>query len=391
MQIQPLSAQDKAAVGAMQAETLALLKTLCRIPAPSHHEERRASFVRQWLEEAGAQGAYIDEAKNVIYEMKGESDRLCVVMAHTDTVFPDLEPMEVREDGDLLMCPGVGDDTANLAALLMLVRHLIQTGFRPKKSYLFVANACEEGLGNLKGSRAVMDAYGDRVDAFWSLDGTLSGVCTRAVGSARYRITARTCGGHSYAAFGNKNAIHALAELICALYRQPVPHSPSGESRTTYNVGTITGGTSVNTIAQQAEMLYEYRSDSPGCLSVMEKQLREILDAQDHENVQWDVQCVGLRPCGQEQPPQGQKSLVQSALDAIERATGERTIETSGSTDCNIPLSRGVRSVCFGVYEGGGAHTREEWIRMSSLKAGMEAALMLLYALDVLPDSKLLL
>lgn len=382
MHIHPLSIQDQTAVAAMQAETLELLRTLCRIPAPSHHEEHRAQFVKDWLEKAGAQGVYIDEAKNVIYEMRGESGRLCVVMAHTDTVFPDTQPMEVHEEGDLMRCPGVGDDTANLAALLMLVRHWIQNGYRPKKSFLFVANACEEGLGNLKGCRAVMDAYGERVDAFWSLDGTLSGVCTKAVGSARYRITARTCGGHSYAAFGNKNAIHALAELTCALYRQGIPQSDTGASRTTYNVGTISGGTSVNTIAQQADMLYEYRSDSESCLAVMEKQLQEILAAQDHETVQWEVTCVGLRPCGREIPPEGQAELTRAALEAIEGATGTCVGESSGSTDCNIPLSRGIRSVCFGAYEGGGAHTREEWIQKSSLGPGMTAALMLLYALD---------
>lgn len=381
MQIHPLSAQEQSAVEAMQAETVSLIKALCRIPAPSHHEERRAQFVKEWLDAAGAKGAYIDEAKNVIYEMKGESDRLCVVMAHTDTVFPDMEPMEVREEGDLLCCPGVGDDTANLAVLLMLVRHWIDTGFRPKRSFLFVANAGEEGLGNLKGCRAVMKAYGERVDAFWSLDGGLSGVCTKAVGSARYRITARTEGGHSYAAFGSKNAIHALAELTCALYRQEIPQVSTGTSRTTYNVGVIHGGTSVNTIAQQAELLYEYRSDSESCLAAMERQLREILTAQESDQVRWSVECVGLRPCGRELPPNGQTELTKAALDAIEQATGERTGEASGSTDCNIPLSCGIRSVCFGAYEGGGAHTREEWLRISSLRPGMEAALMLLRAL----------
>lgn len=378
MQIHHLNPQTLQAIAGMQAETIALLKEMCRIPAPSHHEERRAAFVKAWLEAAGAQGVYIDEAKNVIYEMKGESDRLNVVMAHTDTVFPDMEPMEVREDGDLLLCPGVGDDTANLAAMLMLVKHLIATGYQPKKTFLFVANSCEEGLGNLKGSRAIMDAFGDRVDAFWSLDGSLSGVCTRAVGSARYRITARTCGGHSYGAFGNKNAIHALAELIGMLYQQPIPE---GENRTTYNVGTIAGGTSVNTIAQEAEMLYEYRSDSQACLAVMEEQFRKILAAQDQAEVEWNVECVGLRPGGLEVPPVGQAELTAAAKAALQIVTGEVPVETSGSTDCNIPLSRGIRSVCFGAYDGGGAHTREEWIRMSSLEKGMCAALMLLYAM----------
>lgn len=381
MQVKALGEQERRAVGDMQEETLQLLKALCRIPAPSHHEERRAAFVKDWLLAAGAQGVYIDEAKNVVYEMRGESEQLMVVMAHTDTVFPDMEPMEVTQEGDILRCPGVGDDTANLAALMMLCKYMIGRGQKPKNSLLFVANACEEGLGNLKGSRAIMDAYGARVDAFWSLDGTVEGVCTRAVGSARYKITARTRGGHSYASFGNKNAIHALAELTCALYGQQIPKDAQGESRTTYNVGMIKGGTSVNTIAQQAEMLYEYRSDSQDCLARMEEQLQRTLAMQDQDSVEWDVLCVGVRPCGRVTPPEGQQDLCKAAADCLRIATGAHAEESSGSTDCNIPLSRGIRAVCFGVYEGAGAHTREEWIRISSMQKGMEAALMLLEAM----------
>ena len=128
-------------------------------------------------------------------------------------------------------------------------------------------------------------------------------------------------------------------------------------------------------------MLYEYRSDSQACLALMEQQFRAILQKQDQEEVEWDIQCVGLRPGGQEVPPFGQDELTTAAQDALEAVNGLRPVETSGSTDCNIPLSRGIRSICFGAYEGGGAHTREEWIRMSSLKQGMEACLMLLYAM----------
>ena len=289
-----LSSEVQRDIERMQPEVIDLIRTLCAIPAPSHHEEKRAAFIRDWFAQHGMD-ASIDEAKNVLCPMGvGESGDIVVVMAHTDTVFPDTEPMPRHEADGRLYCPGVGDDTTNLAALMMMAAYLHEHGMQPDCGVLFVANSCEEGLGNLKGCKAIMKAYGPRVKAFLSLDGGTEHVCARAVGSSRYRITAKTCGGHSFADFGNRNASAVLAELTCALYAQPVPRH--GDSLTTYNVGVISGGTSVNTIAQHAEMLYEYRSDDAQCLDVMEKQLREVLAAHEKEDAQVTVELLGLRP-----------------------------------------------------------------------------------------------
>ena len=367
-----LSADMLQAIDGMQEDVLALIKALCAIPAPSHHEERRAAYIKEWFEKQGMH-AWIDEALNVLCPMgvedKGE---IVVIMAHTDTVFPDMEPMPMREEAGKLYCPGVGDDTTNLAAMMMLAVHLHNMQMKPRCGVLFVANSCEEGLGNLKGCKAIMKAYGPRVKAFLSLDCGYEGVYSSAVGSSRYRITAKTRGGHSYENFGNRNAIAALAKIITALYTQDVPAFEG--TKTTYNVGVIEGGTSVNTIAQQAHMLYEFRSDDARCLQIMEEQMRSVLAENTAEDVQLDVELLGLRPCGRGVDPARQAALEAACCEAIRTYTGFEPETHAASTDCNVPLSMGIPSACFGVYMGEGAHTREEWVDIASICPGMKAA-----------------
>ena len=244
----------------VQKELKQLIRDLCAIPAPSHHEEKRAEFCKKWFEENGFSGVTIDEALNVIAPLNVSADNpLTVIMAHTDTVFPDTEPMPFTEDAEYMYCPGVGDDTANLAVLMVCARYYKDNFPGGDNGFIFVANSCEEGLGNLKGSRRIVADYGKRLTDFVSLDGAvLNRVVTRAVGSHRYKVTVRTEGGHSFGKFGNRNAIHVLSSMIGALYDVKVPQHD--DSITTYNVGHISGGTSVNTIAQNAEMMYEYRS-----------------------------------------------------------------------------------------------------------------------------------
>lgn len=355
----------------MQTEVVALIKTLCAIPAPSHHEEQRAAFVRDWFAKRGMD-AQIDEAKNVRIPMGlDEHEDVVVIMAHMDIVFPDMMPMPLREEDGRIYCPGVGDNTTNLAAMMMIA-DLVKR-YSPRCGVLFVADACEEGLGNLKGCRKIMDAYGSRVRAFLALDGGYAHICAQAVGSARYRIAAKTCGGHSFSAFGNRNAIEVLAKIACSIYEQSVSDLPT--AKTTYNIGSICGGTSVNTIAQDAQMLYEYRSSNAECLEMMERKMREIVQNCTPEDARVEVELLGLRPCAKQVDPQAQQALNALCQTAIERYTGKQPELRCGSTDCNIPLSRGIPSVCFGVYEGNGVHTQEEWIDTASILAGMKAAI----------------
>lgn len=353
-------------------EAFDLLVELAQIPAPSNHEEKRAAYCKAWLEKQGAQGVYIDEALNVIYPVGCTEDKpLVVYMAHSDVVFPDTEPLPLKIEDGKIFCPGVGDDTADVAALLMTAKYIAQSGIQPTgEGVLIVINSGEEGLGNLKGSRKIMEDFGSRIREFISLDGGLGSCVVKAVGSKRYRVAVRTEGGHSYGAFGNRNAIAYLASLIDTLYTMKVPP----EGKTTYNVGTISGGTSVNTIAQYAEMLYEFRSDERASLAVMEEHFNAAIQFYRTKGIDVEVELLGERPCSGEVDAVRHEALMVRAAAASLRHCGMEMDFRAGSTDCNIPLSMGVPAICTGCYTGGGAHTREEWLEIDSLLPGLKVA-----------------
>ena len=356
---------------------LLLLKELAAIPAPSHNEEKRAEFIYNWLQKVGADNLYIDEAKNVVLPFAcDDSDDIRVYMAHTDIVFPDMTALPVREEDGRLYAPGVGDDTANVSALMICAKYLLCSDLIPKNPVLFVFNSCEEGLGNLKGVRKIMEAYSGRVAELVSFDGTYTSMTTRAVGSERWKVEVTTRGGHSYSAFGNPNAISQLAGLISMLYQQPVPQIPN--RKTTYNVGTIQGGTSVNTIAQSAHMLYEYRSDDAQALKQMREQFLQLVSEADCADATFKTTLLGERPCGNNVPPVAHKQLIDRCSAVIQYVTGANPVYESSSTDANIPLSLGIPAVTFGLYLGEGTHTREEYIQIDSLQPGLKIALLLL-------------
>lgn len=351
-------------------EAYQLLLRLAQIPAPSHHEEKRMAFCRDWLIQNGAKGVYTDEAMNVVYPYGvEEGGSVIVFMAHMDVVFPDTETLPLREEKGRIYCPGVGDDTANLAALLMAAKYVTQKQFVPKDcGLLFVCNSCEEGMGNLKGSRKICQDYQGRIRAFYSLDGSMKKVTSRAVGSRRFRVTARTQGGHSYGDFGRKNAIAELSSIITDIYAIKIP----AIGKTTYNVGEIKGGTSVNSIAEEASMLCEFRSDEAAGLSYMQDQFDRIFAAHQKNDVSITVELVGERPCEtiQGEAAKQREKLIKNACALLKAATGQQPKTTSGSTDCNIPLAEGIPAVCYGAYYGQGAHTREEYVEKNSLKTG---------------------
>ncbi|MBQ6998600.1 MAG: M20/M25/M40 family metallo-hydrolase [Clostridia bacterium] len=356
-------------------EAKELLRQICLIPAPSHHEEKRAEFIKNWLEEIGAKGTYIDDALNVVYPVNCNGrDDITVFMAHTDTVFPDLtEPMPYSEDDKNIYSPGVGDDTFCLVAMLMAVKYIVQNNLKPNCGILFVANSCEEGLGNLKGVKQIMNDYSGRVKELYTFDGQYTALVNKCVGSHRYKIVFETEGGHSFNNFGNSNAIHAMSELICNLYSCKTPEIEG--TKTTYNVGVVSGGTSVNTIAQQCEFLYEYRSDSKECLDIMQAFFeKEIEKARNKENAKITVELIGERPCANNVDEEKLNAMSEKCVRICEKYSGMPCITKSGSTDCNIPQSLGVPAVCPGVYIGGGVHTREEWLEKASVPVGMKIA-----------------
>ncbi len=358
-------------IAAHAREAYELLLSLARIPAPSNHEEKRAAFCLDWLKENGAEDAYIDEAQNVIYPVGNCDGEVTVYMAHSDVVFPDTEELPLVIENGRIYCPGAGDDSANAVALLTVMKYIAQSGKKPKdQGLLLVINSGEEGLGNLRGSRAIVDRYGDRIREFITFDGNDDTISGEAVGSLRYRVTADTEGGHSWHKFGAKNAIAELSMLIGALYELPLP----SEGKTTYNVGKIEGGTSVNTVAQYAEMLWEFRSTRPESLKMMHALFEAEIAKRDREGVCIKAELIAERPCGAVRDVNAHEALMVRASEAMEKHFGNKVKRLAKSTDCNIPLSCGIPSVCIATVKGGGAHTREEYVELDSLVPGISVA-----------------
>ncbi|MCE5235784.1 MAG: M20/M25/M40 family metallo-hydrolase [Eubacteriales bacterium] len=352
-------------------EALQLLLTLAKIPAPSNHEEKRAAFCKAWLEAQGAEGVYIDDAFNVIYPVgvSGPDTALTVFSAHSDVVFPDTEELPLFTENGRIYCPGVGDDTANAVALMTVAKYVAQFKLVPQTGgVLFVITAGEEGLGNAKGARRIMAEFGRRVTAFFSLDGTGDEITNGAIGSKRFRIRMATEGGHSYWDFGNRNAIACLASLIDNLYAIKV------DAGTTYNVGTIEGGTSVNTIAQSAEMLYEFRAERNESLAGMEAHLNAAIELYRAKGVKVEAELIGERPCAVGVDPGKERELATQTEKAVREHYGLSPVFRPSSTDCNIPLSLGIPAVSVGCCLGKGAHTRGEYVELSSLLPGLRLA-----------------
>lgn len=352
------------------------VRDLCAIPAPSGLEDKRDEYMMAWFKSNGGKNVVTDKAKNVIcsYNVKDETSPLIVIMAHLDTVFPDLEPMPFTEKEGKFFSPGVTDDTGNLASMVIAARYIMQTNIPTKYGILFIANSCEEGLGNLKGSREIINTYGNRIKHFITVDGTsFDKIVTEGVGSHRYKVTVKTEGGHSFVNFGNRNAITYLSSIITTLYDVKVP--VEGNSKTSYNVGIIQGGTSVNTIAQEASMLYEYRSSNAICLEKMETIFNAVIEAYRAMGLEIEVEKIGDRPVGIEPETEDAKELVNMITCSVKEITGRDPFFVPSSTDANIPLSKGIPAICITGAEGGGCHTREEWLDVASMKTGVELIL----------------
>ena len=355
---------------------IGLIRDLCAIPAFSGHEQARAEYISAWLRACGGE-PFIDQAGNVCLPFDFDKDApLYVYAAHMDTVFPMDTPLIFREEADRLCAPGVGDDTANVAALMLFAKRLIETKARASHPVLFVFNTGEEGLGNLRGSREIARRYADRMAQFITFDGTYQRVVDRAVGSRRFEVTVRTEGGHSYGAFGNANAIHQAAELIHSLYLMRVPRKEN--TKTTYNVGNIQGGTSVNTIAQDARFTYEYRSDDKECLDEMASAFDGVLSGFRAMGWQIGTRLLGERPCMGNVDAEKQERLLSQCQDDIEHVCGVRPTRGPSSTDANIPLSLGIPATSFGLYIGAQSHTREEWLQTSTLCTGLQIGMRVL-------------
>ncbi len=348
-----------------------------RIPAPTFHEEQRADFVRQcWADE----GVHVeqDAVGNVYARLPGQGAAPpLVVTAHLDTVFPFDTDLTVRQEGERLYGPGLGDNSLGVAALFGLYWALRDALPLPGDLWL-VANVGEEGLGDLRGMKAVVERFGGQVRAYVVLEGLgLGHVYHRALGVRRYRITIRTPGGHSWADFGEPSANHELAHLIAEITRLPLPVDP----RTTLNVGRMGGGVSVNTIAPEAWMEIDLRSEETRTLDHLAAAVQRLARKRRRADVAVSLEVIGNRPAG---AIPATHPLVRAAEAAL-REQGVAPKRLIGSTDANIPLSQGYPAIGLGLSLGGGAHTLQEHIQPASLHQGLSALVNLIRRLTQHP------
>jgi tripeptide aminopeptidase len=303
---------------------------------------------------------------NVIGVLPGrEPGPTFLLDAHIDTVFPAGTDVRVRREEGKLAAPGVGDDTANLACGLFLLKLVRDCGLPLPGTLIFSGTAGEEGLGNLCGIKAVMNELNGRVDYVLALDGQLGRICNQGVGSHRHNITVKAQGGHSWADFGAPSAIHALGAVIARISKLDVPKSP----HTTFNVGVISGGTSVNTIAESAQMLLDMRSVSAEELMGLENRVMAILSEVEREyHVHIERQLVGDRPAGSK----ADTVWMVDTIRQVHQALGIQAQVSAASTNANVPLSQGIPAVVIGTYTGKGTHRLEEWIDERSIILGLK-------------------
>lgn len=367
-----LSAEFKKAAATLDAQHEQWVKNtiaITEIPAPPFKEEARAKAFLAMFRERGLSETEIDEEGNVLGLRKGtKGGDLVVVSAHLDTVFPEGTNVKVRREGDKLYAPGVGDDSAGLATLLAWIDAMNAGGIRTRSDILFVGTVGEEGLGDARGVRHLFTKgkYKGRVRAFFTVDGGgLDSITTGGTGSKRYRLTFKGPGGHSYNAFGLVNPAAALSGAIAEFYRLQVPKTP----KTTYNVGIIGGGTSINTIPQEVQAEIDMRSESPKELATLEQSFLGIVArATATENaarsteagsISAEVRLVGERPAGQ--TPES-SDIVRLATAAY-REDGTSLKYRTSSSDANLPISLGIPAVNVSkAATGGRGHSPDEWI-----------------------------
>ena len=357
-----------ATLKADNAWTLTQQRSICEIPAPPFKEAARAAEYKRRLDALGLR-ARIDAVGNVIAERPGTGKGPTIVLAgHLDTVFPEGTDVRVHEENGRMKAPGIGDDCRGLAVVLAVARAYQRANPRHDARIVFVGDVGEEGAGNSRGARHLFEKeLKGQIDYFISVDGTGLGVTSRAVGSNRYRVTYKGPGGHSYGAFGIPNPIHALGRAIAKISDIQVPASP----KTTFNVGVIDGGTSVNSIAFQASMDVDMRSENADALRALDQTVRRSLqEALDAENGRWTgdraararltmvIDTIGIRPTGAQSDS---ARIVQVAL-LTAKALGFSPVTTAGSTDSNVPISLNVPAITIdGGGHGEGAHSLGEW------------------------------
>lgn len=368
--------------------TMADLMELTQIPAPPFMEDARGARFLEMLREVGVDSAWVDAEGNVIGLRRGTGNGPVVALTgHLDTVFPEGTDLTIHETGDTLRAPGIADDTRGLATVLAVLRVMNQTEMRTGGDVLFIGTVGEEGLGDLRGVKHLFREGGPRIDAFLSVDGTSdSRVTHQALGSYRYRVTFEGPGGHSWGAFGLANPAHALGRAIRAFDEAAAPFTAAEEARTSYNIGVIGGGTSVNSVPFEAWAQIDMRSESPESLDRIDAILMEAIEvglAEENEGRELgeeltvDIERIGTRPSGSiaATDPLVQRAVAATLSLGLEPGLGR------SSTDSNVPIAMGIPAITVG---GGGvsgeAHSLDEWYLNENGPRGIQRVLLIVLA-----------
>jgi acetylornithine deacetylase/succinyl-diaminopimelate desuccinylase-like protein len=338
-----------------------------QIPAPTFQEGKRAAFMLSAFQDEGLSDLDTDQAGNVYARLPGErQERPLIVSAHLDSVFPADTDLAVKRSVDQISGPGIGDNAVGLAGLFGILWTLRQRGMQLPGDLWMVANVGEEGLGNLYGMRAVVERFGNSPRAYIILEGMALGqVYHRALGVRRYRISAETAGGHSWVDYGRPSAIHELVAVASRILELPAPTQP----RTTLNIGIVSGGISINTIASNANLELDLRSESMPVLDKLAKQVEAIGRSAGRDGLALKAEVIGERPTGGLPDDHPLVALASRCLEA----QGIQPCLSIASTDANVPLSLGYPAICLGLTHGSGAHTREERIHTRPLAKGLRS------------------
>jgi tripeptide aminopeptidase len=380
----------KAALDAIKADDAAALaeqKRITEIAAPPYKEKVRAEYYLKRMQELGFKDASIDAEGNVIALRKGSGGGRpkLAIAAHLDTVFPEGTDVTVKEKDGMVIGPGIGDDARGLVALLAIIKAMNANGIATVGDILFVGDIGEEELGNLRGMKALFRDHTD-IDGFISIDGLgIDRVVNQATGSHRYEFAFKGPGGHSFQEFGLPSAIHAMGRAIAKISDLQTPSDP----RTTFTVGTVQGGTSVNAIAAEARMAVDMRSNSTEELLKLEAKLLDLVkQAVAEENARWktdkltvEIKLIGDRPAGIVAADSPVVLAAQKSVVAV--APGQKVTLAGSSTDSNQPMSLGIPAVTIGGGgEGGNWHSRNEWYKPVDAWLGPQRALLALLMLQ---------
>lgn len=336
---------------------------ICKIPSMTGKEERKSLFIKDKLYEITSKEAVVDEAGNIKYLIKGNSNNMLILAAHIDTVFTDLQDIKVVTKDNFIYGPSIGDNSINVAALILIIKMFRELNIKPERDILFVFDVGEEGLGNLKGIKKIMKDYGNKASEVIAVDGGYGSIVSAGVGSKRYSVSIKTEGGHSWSAFGNDNAIFYASKLIQGLYNIKVPKEP----KTTYNVGVIKGGTSVNTIAEDVEILFDLRSVDINSLKKLDSEFIELIEEMKNEKISIDIKVLGERPAGK----CNEDGRLIKIINDVRKELELNAEFSSGSTDANIPMSMNIPAVSFGIAQFSGSHSMKEYMDVNSIELGL--------------------